>query len=203
VNEKVPVDFELFCNDWGSFGFRLFCLSLLFSLFTFNLLGFLLLLFLLGTVISFLVGSAHFLEESLQFFLLLLLFGFFDILLSLFSVFLGLFMFGFGWDLSGLFLFFFLAVGTVVVSGKGILDGVEMESLLLEFFSFESSLDSLEIGELSSEFFLGIEGYDVRFLLFLLIFFLGFFDFNFLLLFGLLDHLFFLLGLLGFVILIT
>ena len=203
MNEKVPVDFELFCN-WGNFGFGFFCLSLLFCLFSLSLLGLLgFLLFLLGSVISFLVGSAHFLEESLQFFLLLLLFGFFDILLSLFSVFLGLFMFGFGWDLSGLFLFFFLAVGTVVVSGKGILDGVEMESLLLEFFSFESSLDSLEIGELSSEFFLGIEGYDVRFLLFLLIFFLGFFDFNFLLLFGLLDHLFFLLGLLGFVILIT
>lgn len=133
----------------------------------------------------------------------MLLFGFLGVLLALFSVFLGLFSLGFGGDWGWFFLFLLLAVGTVVVSGEGVLDGVEMESLLLEFFSFEAALDGLEIGELSSELFLGVEGYDVRFLLFLLIFFLGFFDFNFLLLLGLLDHLFFLLGLLGFVVLIA
>ena len=66
--------------------------------------------------------------------------------------------------LSGFLLLVLLVAGVVYL--ERILDGVESELLLLQFFGLEAALDGLNIGEIAFELFLRVEGYDVRFPLF-------------------------------------
>lgn len=134
-------------------------------------LGFLFLLFLLA-LLAFVFGlNVELFEQGLQLLLLLLFLCLFRLLGFLLSL-LGLLdwrlllLFGFLDDFFCRLFFLLLFLARLVVNLERVLDGVQTELFLLELLSFEAAFDGLDVSELSSELFLGIEGDDVGLLLF-------------------------------------
>lgn len=162
-------------TDWCLLGSllrfsRLLRLLLLFRywLFLFGLLFFFLFLSLLFCIFF----PLNFLQQSLQFFFLLLLFRLFHFLFR--SFFLNrllinrLFRFN---NYCFLLLFFCFTVWTILASeGKGVLDCVEVELFFLQLLSLKTPFHSLQMSKItSSEFFFGIEWHNIS-LLFLWLF---------------------------------
>jgi len=170
IKKDVLADCKLFSrfflfSNWLIFDFLLF-LHFLFSFFG------LLFLFLLLTLLfrSFLL-SPQFFQQGLELFLFLLFFAFLLFLLTTFYLFDRLLR-GRLSDRSSLFFLFFIFTvrWLLVAESKRIFNCIQMELFLFQLLSLESSLDGLEMCEItSSKFLLSIERNNIRLSFFIIL----------------------------------
>lgn len=159
-----------------SFGLYLFLFGFFFGLlfaFCFFFFGFLFLLLLFAVFSLVGVLNVQLFEQGLQLFFFLLFLGLLDFLGFILLCSWSLFRFWLLWNLLGWVLLLFLLVAGRIVNLEWVSNSVQSELFLFEFFSLEAPLDGFDIGELSSEFFPCVEGHNVGFFLFGLLWLCG------------------------------